>query len=146
MNIISYLVITIVALLSIAAGLAKVLQTPQEMEFLQGAGLSTGLIIVFGIVQILGGLLLAPGKTRMVGAVIAAAAFAVSAALIFVSGNLVFGLVSPLCLAVPPLPFVLPLPPPARSLALPIRIESPSLLVNEAVPESSVSGLGQRSS
>ena len=94
MNIISYLVITIVALLSIAAGLAKVLQTPQEMEFLQGAGLSTGLIIVFGIVQILGGLLLAPGKTRMVGAVIAAAAFAVSAALIFVSGNLVFGLVS----------------------------------------------------
>lgn len=99
MKIVSYLIITIVALLSIAAGLAKVMQTPQEMEFLQGAGLSTGLIIVFGIVQILGGLLLVPGKTRVVGAVIAASAFAVSAALIFMSGNLAFGLISLLPIA-----------------------------------------------
>jgi hypothetical protein len=93
-KIVNYLIIAIVALLCIAAGLAKVMQTPQEMEFLQGAGLSPGLIIVFGAVQILGGLLLIPPKTRMVGAVIAAAAFAVSAALIFMSGNLNFGLIS----------------------------------------------------
>lgn len=99
MKIVSYLIITIVALLSIAAGLAKVMQTPQEMEFLQGAGLNPGLIVVFGVVQILGGLLLVPPKTRMVGAVIAAAAFVVSAVLIFMSGNLVFGLISLLPIA-----------------------------------------------
>ena len=94
MKIVSYLIIAIVALLSIAAGLAKVMQAPQEMEFLQGAGLSTGLIVVFGAVQILGGVVLVPRKTRVVGAVIAAVAFAVSAVLSFLSGNLVFGLVS----------------------------------------------------
>ncbi|MDH4003137.1 MAG: hypothetical protein OEU52_18050 [Xanthomonadales bacterium] len=94
MKIVSYLIIAIVTLLSIAAGLAKVMQTPQEMEFLQGAGLSPSLIIVFGVVQILGGLLLVPRKTRVVGAVIAASAFAASAALIFMGGNLSFGLIS----------------------------------------------------
>ncbi|MBT8050224.1 MAG: hypothetical protein KJN61_07435 [Gammaproteobacteria bacterium] len=94
MKIVSYLIITILALLSIAAGLAKIMQTPQEMEFLQGAGLSPGLIVLFGLVQILGGLLLVPGKTRIVGAVMAASAFAISAALIFMSGNLSFGLIS----------------------------------------------------
>ena len=101
MKIVSYLIIAIVTLLSIAAGLAKVMQTPQEMAFLQGAGLSPGLIVVFGLVQILGGLLLALPKTRKVGAVIAAAAFVVSAALIFMGGNLAFGLISivPIALA-----------------------------------------------
>jgi len=94
MKIVSYLIITIVALLSLAAGLAKVMQAPQEMEFLQGAGLSPGLIVAFGLVQILGGLLLVPGKTRMVGAVVAGSAFTVSAALLFMSGNLAFGLIS----------------------------------------------------
>ena len=99
MKIVSYLIITIVALLSIAAGLAKVMQTPQEMEFLQGASLSPDLIVVFGMVQILGGLLLIPQKTRMVGAVIAATAFAASTALIFMGGNLAFGLISILPIA-----------------------------------------------
>lgn len=99
MKILSYLIITIVALLSIAAGLAKVMQTPQEMEFLQGAGLSPGLIIVFGLVQILGGLLLIPRKTRRVGAVIAASAFVASTALILMGGNLAFGLISLLPIA-----------------------------------------------
>ena len=48
MKIVSVLIIAIVALLSIAAGLAKVMQAPQEMEFLQSVGLSTVLIFVGG--------------------------------------------------------------------------------------------------
>ena len=77
----------------------RIMQTPQEMEFLQGAGLSPGLIVVFGVVQILGGLLLVPRKTRMIGAVIAATVFAASTALIFMGGNLAFGLISILPIA-----------------------------------------------
>lgn len=94
MKIVRFLIISIVALLSIAAGLAKVMQTTQEMEFLQGVGLTPGLIVVFGLVQISGGLLLVIQKTRMVGAVIASSAFTVSTVLIFVEGNLTFGLFS----------------------------------------------------
>ena len=99
MKIVNILIIAIVALLSIAAGLAKVMQTPQEMEFLQSFGLSSALIVAFGLVQISGGVLLVPQKTRMLGAVLATTALVVSTVLIFVGGNFVFGLVSILPIA-----------------------------------------------
>jgi len=94
MKVVNYLIITIVALLSVAAGLAKIMQTPQEMEFLQGAGLSPALIVAFGLVQVSGGLLLVMKQTRLPGAVLAMSAFVASAVLIFISGNLAFGLFS----------------------------------------------------
>jgi hypothetical protein len=87
-------IVAAIALLSIAAGLAKVMQSPQEMEFLQGLGLSSFLIMVFGLVQITGGVLIAPKKTRLPGAVLVALGFAVSAVLIFIGGNVAFGLFS----------------------------------------------------
>ena len=99
MKIVNILIIAIVALLSIAAGLAKVMQSPQEMEFLQGFGLSSALIVVFGLVQVSGGVLLVPQKTRLPGAVLATLALVVSTVLIFIAGNLVFGLVSILPIA-----------------------------------------------
>ena len=58
MKVVNFLIIAVVALLSIAAGAAKVMQAPQEMEFLQSVGLSKSLIMVFGLVQIAVGLLL----------------------------------------------------------------------------------------
>ena len=99
MKIVNILIIAIVALLSIAAGLAKVMQTQQEVEFLQSFGLGSALIVAFGLVQIMGGVLLVPRKTRLLGAVLAASALVVSTVLIFVGGNLVFGLVSMLPVA-----------------------------------------------
>ena len=100
MKIINVLLVAILAILSVAAGIAKVMQAPQEMEFLQGLGLSSTLIVVFGMAQIAAGLLLAPLKTRTFGAVLAAAALAVSTVLIFVSGNVAFGFVSTLPIVV----------------------------------------------
>lgn len=96
MKIVNILIIAIIALLSIAAGLAKVMQTQQELEFLQGFGLSNALIVAFGLVQILGGVLLIPNKTRLLGAILATSALVVSTVLIFMGGNLVFGLISTL--------------------------------------------------
>ena len=71
MKIANILIIAIVALLSVAAGL----------------------------VQVLGGVLLVPKKTRLPGAILATSALVVSAVLIFVGGNLTFGLVSMLPIA-----------------------------------------------
>jgi hypothetical protein len=101
LKIVNRIIVAIVALLSIAAGLAKVMQTPQEMEFLQGLGLSSFVIVVFGLVQIAGGVLMVPKKTRMPGAILVALAFVVSTVLIFMGGNLAFGLFSiiPIALA-----------------------------------------------
>jgi len=94
LKIFAILIIAVVALLSIAAGLAKLMQTPQEMEFLQGLGLTPVLIIVFGLVQVAGGVLLVPQKTRIVGAVLATSALVISTVLIFISGKLAFGMFS----------------------------------------------------
>ena len=99
MKIVNILIIAIIALLSIAAGLAKVMQTQQELEFLQGVGLSSALIVAFGLVQISGGVLLVLKKTRMLGAVLATSALVVSTVLIFLGGNLKFGLFSTIPIA-----------------------------------------------
>jgi len=98
-KIVNLLIVAVIALLSIAAGLAKVMQTQQEMEFLQGLGLSPALIVVFGLVQIVGGILLVPQTTRMVGAILATSALVLSTVLIFVGGNFAFGLFSTLPIA-----------------------------------------------
>jgi len=94
LKIVSILIISVIALLSISAGLAKVMQTEQEMVFLQSFGLNSVLIVAFGMIQIAGGVLLVPSKTRMFGAVLATSALLVSTILIFVGGDLVFGLLS----------------------------------------------------
>jgi hypothetical protein len=93
-KIIKFLLLALITLLSIVAGLAKVMQAPREMEFLQGMGWSSASILVFGLVQIAAGVMLVLPKTRLPGAILAASAFVVSAVMVFNSGNLVFGLVS----------------------------------------------------
>ena len=94
MKYVHVLIIAAVALLSIAAGLVKLMQSQQEVEFLQGLGLSVFLIVMFGLVQVIGGVLMAPKQTRLPGAVLVALGFIVSTILIFIAGNVAFGLIS----------------------------------------------------
>ena len=94
MKILNIVLIIVIVLLSIAAGIAKVMGAPQEVEFLQSFGFNSMLIMVYGVVQIVGGALLAVPKTIKVGAIITILAFLLSSVLIFISGNLIFGLVS----------------------------------------------------
>lgn len=94
MKIVNIVIVVLITVLSIAAGFAKVMQVPEEMAFLQGLGLSSTLIVIFGLVQIVGGLGLVLVKTRLFGAILTTLGFAISAVLIFVDGNLSFGLFS----------------------------------------------------
>ena len=94
LKIINILIVAAIAILSVAAGLAKVLQSQHEIEFLQGLGLSIFVIMVFGLLQIIGGVLMAPKKTRMPGAVLVTLGFVVSTVLVFIGGNVTFGLIS----------------------------------------------------
>ncbi len=83
-----------IGLLSVAAGGAKVALVPEEAAFLAQFGFSDLATRAFGIVQVLAGVLLVVPATRMPGALLAAAGFAVSAALVFSDGNAAFGGVS----------------------------------------------------
>jgi len=94
MKVANIILIAVMALLSIAAGLAKVMQVPEEMAFLTGLGLDNTMIFIFGAIQIVGGILLAIPKSKMYGSVLVVIAFLVSAILVFVGGNFTFGIVS----------------------------------------------------
>ena len=86
--------LVIVIVLSVAAGIPKILLMQQEVDFLAALGFGDALVRVFGIFQAGAGLLLIPAKTRVAGGVIATLALAVSAIALLVGGNTVFGLIS----------------------------------------------------
>ena len=84
----------VLVLLSLAAGVAKLMQTPAETEFFASAGLSSIWLYPLGAVQVLGAglaVLRGPGQT---GLTLIAAGFAISSAVIFMTGNTTFGLIS----------------------------------------------------
>ena len=87
-------VAVLIGLLSLAAGGAKIALVPQEVVFLSQFGFVKGHTVSFGVVQVVGGLLMLIPKTRLIGALIAAAGFALSVALLMAAGNMAFAGVS----------------------------------------------------
>jgi DoxX-like family len=94
MKILTIIMTLLMALLSIAAGVAKVMLIPEETAFLSQFGFSQPHVVIFGAVQVLGGLLFAVPLSRDVGGIVVTVGFLFSAVLVFMSGNVVFGLAS----------------------------------------------------
>jgi len=92
MKIVNIIIVAIIAFLSITNGIVKVIQVSPVMEFLQGFGFSTPFIIMFGAIEILGGLLLASSKSRIYGAILIVLAFSISIILSMISGDVELGL------------------------------------------------------
>ena len=92
--------IYLLAALSTAAGIPKILQMPQELEFLQFLGFSEIAVSILGLFQLAGGVLLLFRKTRLAGAILATTALLVSSIAIFSSGNIPFGMISLLPVAI----------------------------------------------
>ena len=87
-------VFIIIILLSLAAGIAKTMQMPQEIGFFEDAGLSLTLMVPLGVLQLIGGLMLAVPKTRKAGAIVVGLCFLASAITIFKTGQIGFGAIS----------------------------------------------------
>lgn len=85
----------LLALLGVAAGVAKMLQTPQEMAFFQEQlGFSAEAIMAFGLLQFVSGAMLIFKKTRLVGAALLGLTLLLSSVVIFMAGNTGFAVVS----------------------------------------------------
>ena len=87
-------VLLILILLGVAAGIAKTMKMPQELEFFQAVGLSEMSLVLFGAAQICGAVLLVFRRSRLGGAVISTIMFSASAIMVFITGALGFGAVS----------------------------------------------------
>jgi len=72
---------------------------PEEMELFRNAGFTDTLTIIFGLIQLVGGILLIPGKTRRYGAIIMLITFIIATVVVFLKGMIGFGLFSILFIA-----------------------------------------------
>ena len=94
MKILKKVNLVLLVLLSITSGTAKVMQMPQEVKFFGDAGFSDTSIILFGVMHLVGGILLVLQNTRKLGAVTMVVTFGISTIIIFTSGKLAFGFFS----------------------------------------------------
>lgn len=87
-------IVVLLVLLGAAAGIAKMLQLPQELRFFAELGLGSPAAIAFGVVQFAGAVLLAMPRTRFAGAIVCDLMFTLSAIMILLSGAIGFGLIA----------------------------------------------------
>ena len=88
-----------VILLSLATGIFKLLQQQADIELFAAIGLNQAATTMLGAVQVIGGILLIPKKTRVTGAWIAFVTFVIASIAVFANQMLVFGVVSVLFIA-----------------------------------------------
>jgi hypothetical protein len=95
MNRLKTLIWILLALLGVAAGVAKMLQAPQEMAFFHDQlGFNAEAIMAFGLLQLVAGIMLVFTKTRLVGAALLGVTLLLSSIVIFMAGQIGFGVVS----------------------------------------------------
>ncbi len=94
MKVLQIILLILIALMSIAAGAAKALLVPEELAFLESFGLTQTMVVIYGVLQLLAGIVMLIPRINHVGLIVAIIAFVISTVLIFISGRWSFGLVS----------------------------------------------------
>ena len=88
MKTVSTIILVILIFLAVSAGLTKVLLMQQDVDFFGAYGFSNPILVAYGLVQLVGGVLLAFKKTRFVGAAIVAITFLISLVVLLMDGNI----------------------------------------------------------
>jgi hypothetical protein len=88
MKAVSTIILTILILLAVSSGITKILLMQQDVNFFGKYGFSNPILIAYGLVQLIGGLLLVFTITRFVGATIVAITFLISLVMLLMEGNI----------------------------------------------------------
>jgi hypothetical protein len=91
MKAVSTIILVLLILLAASSGITKIMLMQQDVDFFGKYGFSNPILIVYGLVQLIGGLLLVFTGTRFVGAAIVAITFLISLGLILMEGNIPVG-------------------------------------------------------
>ncbi|MGI9234441.1 MAG: DoxX family protein [Woeseiaceae bacterium] len=81
------ILLVILTLLAVFSGITKIALMPQDVEFFGRYGFSNLMLIVFGVAQLIGGVLLPFKRTRFWGAAIVAITFFISLVVLVMDGN-----------------------------------------------------------
>jgi hypothetical protein len=87
MKLITTIILVLLVLLAVSSGITKIALMQQDVDFFGKYGFSNPILIVFGTIQLIGGILLLLRKTRFLGATIVAITFLVSLVLLLLEGN-----------------------------------------------------------
>ncbi len=88
------ILLTILTFLAVSAGMTKIVLMQQDVEFFGRYGFSNPMLIAFGAVQLIGGILLPFKKTRFTGAAIVASTFLASLVILLMDGNIPVSIVT----------------------------------------------------
>ena len=99
LNILRRINLVFVIALGTIAGIVKVMRLPMEVEFFEYARLGGNSVVVFGVVQLVGSVLLVFPRTRFWGASVVAATFLSVTVMLFAAGLITFGVISVLPVA-----------------------------------------------
>lgn len=94
MKAVSTIILILLTLLAVSSGITKILLMQQDVNFFGKYGFSDPILIAYGLVQLIGGVLLIFTKTRFVGAVIVAVTFLISLVVLLLEGNIPVSIVT----------------------------------------------------
>jgi len=93
------IVIAVLTFLAISSGITKVILMQQDVDFFGKYGFSNPILMCYGAVQIIGGMLLPFKKTRFIGAIIVAITFLISLVVLLLEGNIPVSIVTAIATA-----------------------------------------------
>lgn len=94
MKVASTIVLVLLILLATSSGITKVMLMEQEVNFFGQYGFSNWMLVVYGLTQVAGGVLMIPGKTRLIGAAVVAITFLISLVVLIMDGNIPVSIVT----------------------------------------------------
>jgi hypothetical protein len=94
MKITTKIALAVMMFLAAASGIAKILLIPQEVAFFGAFGFNKYLLMGFGLLQVLGAILLLVAKSRMFGITLVGVTFVVSALVLLTAGKIATALVT----------------------------------------------------
>ena len=78
----------ILVFLAISSGITKIILMEQDVAFFGKYGFTNPILIAYGAIQLIGGIMLIIQKTRFVGAIIVSITFLISAVVLIMDRNL----------------------------------------------------------
>jgi len=92
-----YVILIILVFLAVSSGVTKIMLMQQDVDFFGQYGFTNPNLIVYGISQLVGGVLLAIPKTRVMGAIVVGITFLISATLLIMANNIPFTIITLIC-------------------------------------------------
>ena len=88
MKTVTTIILVVLILLAVSSGVTKVMLMQQDVDFFGKYGFSNRVLITYGILQLVGGVLMVFQRFRFIGAIIVAITFLISLAVLLIDRNI----------------------------------------------------------